>query len=88
MTKKYRTLTLEDMTDSQEMIIGIVLHEGELRERERIADILYSLQGEYLEDSKSAEVNPVDVLQRAINSIDLDYEIERESGDGWDGRAN
>jgi len=82
MTKKYRTLTLEDMTDSQEMIIGIVLHEGELRERERIADILYSLQGEYLEDPKSAEVNPVDVLQKAIDSIDLDYEVEKESDNG------
>jgi hypothetical protein len=82
MTKKYRTLTLEDMTDSQEMIIGIVLHEGELRERERIADILYTLQGEYLEDPKSAEVNPVDVLQKAIDSIDLDYEVEKESDNG------
>jgi hypothetical protein len=82
MTKKYRTLTLEDMTDSQEMIIGIVLHEGELRERERIADILYSLQGEYLEDPKSAEINPVDVLQKAIDSIDLDYEVEKESDNG------
>ena len=82
MTKKYRTLTLENMTDSQEMIIGIVLHEGELRERERIAGILYSLQGEYLEDPKSAEVNPVDVLQKAINSIDLDYEVEKESDNG------
>jgi hypothetical protein len=82
MTKKYRTLTLENMTDSQEMIIGIVLHEGELRERERIADILYSLQGEYLEDPKSAEVNPVDVLQKAIDSIDLDYEVEKESDNG------
>ena len=82
MTKKYRTLTLEDMTDSQEMIIGIVLHEGELRERERIADILYSLQGEYLEDPKSAEINPVDVLQRAIDSIDLDYEVEKDSDNG------
>ena len=82
MTKKYKTLTLENMTDSQEMIIGIVLHEGELRERERIADILYSLQGEYLEDPKSAEVNPVDVLQKAIDSIDLDYEVEKESDNG------
>jgi hypothetical protein len=82
MTKKYRTLTLENMTDSQEMIIGIVLHEGELRERERIADILYSLQGEYLEDPKSAEVSPVDVLQKAIDSIDLDYEVEKESDNG------
>jgi len=82
MTKKYRTLTLENMTDSQEMIIGIVLHEGELRERERIADILYSLQREYLEDPKSAEVNPVDVLQKAIDSIDLDYEVEKESDNG------
>ena len=82
MTKKYRTLTLEDMSESQEMIIGIVMHEGELRERERIADILYSLQGEYLEDPKSAEVNPVDVLQKAIDSIDLDYEVEKESDNG------
>jgi len=82
MTKKYKTLTLENMTDSQEMIIGIVLHEGELRERERIADILYSLQGKYLEDPKSAEVNPVDVLQKAIDSIDLDYEVEKESDNG------
>jgi hypothetical protein len=82
MTKKYKTLTLEDMSESQEMIIGIVMHEGELRERERIADILYSLQGEYLEDPKSAKVNPVDVLQKAINSIDLDYEVEKDSDSG------
>lgn len=82
MTKKYKTLALEDMTDAQEMIIGIVMHEGELRERERIAEILYSLQGEYLEDAESAKVHPVDVLQRVINSIDLDYEVERESDHG------
>jgi len=76
VTKKYKTLTLEDMTESQEMVIGIVMHEGALRERERIADILYSLQGEYLEDPKSAEVHPVDVLKKVLDEIDLDYEIQ------------
>ena len=76
MTKKYRTLELEDMTESQELVIGIVMHEGELRERERIADVIYSLQAEYLEDTETSGVHPVDVLKRVLDKLDLDYAIE------------
>ena len=78
MTKKYKTLELDSMTKSQEMIIGIVMHEGELRERERIADIIYSLQAEYLEDTETSGVHPVDVLKRVLDEIDLDFAIEAD----------
>lgn len=79
MTKKYKTLELGDMTKSQEMIISIVMHEGELRERERIANVIYALQAEYLEDTETSGVHPVDVLKRVLDAIDLDYAVEYDN---------
>ena len=61
--EEYVTITLEDLTEAQAEIVNVVIHEGELRERERIIALI--------------KKQPGMTKDQMINGDHLIFEIER-----------
>ena len=53
--KAYAEIKVEGLTEEQSLALRIVLHEGALRERERIVDVLNEAKEDYSEVIKLIE---------------------------------
>jgi hypothetical protein len=69
--KEYKTLTLEDMTEAEQLAIEIVMREGALRFQEQVAEELYRLKRSAKNDKEAEGIQKsIDVVYR--HEVELD----------------
>jgi hypothetical protein len=69
--KEYKTLTLEDMTEAEQLAIEIVMREGALRFQEQVAEELYRLKRSAKNDKEAKGIQKsIDIVYR--HEVELD----------------
>lgn len=85
MTKdeEFVTIELNDLTDAELEMVNVVIHEGELRERERIIALLNSERERMVKDSPHGEAYYyAEGLNAAVEMINGTYEkYDQSEGD-------
>jgi hypothetical protein len=69
--KEYKTLTLEEMTEAEQLAIEIVMREGALRFQEQVAEELYRLKRSAKNDKEAKGIQKsIDIVYR--HEVELD----------------
>lgn len=74
MKKKYSTIELDNVTPDQQMVMDIFLHEGALREREKLVEILHKWQMVYMEKGGATAADVAEFAQSVIDELELDID--------------
>jgi hypothetical protein len=74
MKKKYSTIEIENISPDQQLVMDIFLHEGALRERERLVEVLHKWQMVYMEKDGPGAVDVAEFAQSVIDEIELDID--------------
>jgi hypothetical protein len=72
--KKYSTIELEGIDASKQLVVDIFLHEGALRERERLVALMHKWQGVYMESGGPEAGAVAEFAQRVIDELELDID--------------
>lgn len=63
--KEYKTLTLEDLGEAEQLAIEVVMREGALRFQEQVIEELYRLKGSFKGDKEARGIQKsIDVVYR------------------------
>jgi uncharacterized protein involved in tolerance to divalent cations len=69
--KEYKTLTLEDMTEAEQLAIEIVMREGALRFQEQVVKDLYRLKRTVKSEKEAKAIQKsIDIVYR--HEVELD----------------
>jgi hypothetical protein len=74
MKKKYSTIEIENISPDQQLVMDIFLHEGALRERESLVEILHKWQMVYMEKGGPEAAAVAEFAQSVIDEIELDID--------------
>jgi hypothetical protein len=74
MKKKYSNIVLDNVSPDQQLVMDIFLHEGALRERERLVEILHKWQMVYMEKGEPGAVEVSEFAQSVIDELELDID--------------